>query len=143
LTSLPQRKRDGEFLFGVQYLTRYIRLSPTISELKQDPVIQSASFIKSGAAGTIFPIDDRQAHRLFALLARENPDVNSLWPDLAARFVPDVDSIEMVATEGRTALLAHLARERDKGIVEAEKRAVLQAVGSLKCEACGFDFESV
>lgn len=141
LTGLPQKRRAGDVTFHVRYLTRYIRFSPTLAELKQDPVIQTAAFVKSGPSGTVFPISDDQARRLVALLVRDNPELNTVWPDLEEQFVPDVDSPEMVATEGRATLLAHLARERDRRIVEAKKREVLQATGKLVCEACGFDFE--
>jgi hypothetical protein len=63
LTALPEARRDGDVTFHVQYLTRHIRLSPTLAELKQDPVIQTAAFVKSGAAGTVFPVSDDQLRR--------------------------------------------------------------------------------
>ena len=35
----------------------------------------------------------------------------------------------------------HLRLERDRGLVEAKKRAVFDANGNLACEVCRFDFQ--
>jgi 5-methylcytosine-specific restriction enzyme A len=49
------------------------------------------------------------------------------------------DGIEE-AEEGRTLTRAHLVRERSRKLVESKKAACLKATGTLRCEACGFDF---
>lgn len=49
------------------------------------------------------------------------------------------DGIEE-AQEGRTLTRAHLVRERSRKLVEAKKAACLKATGTLRCEACGFEF---
>lgn len=56
--------------------------------------------------------------------------------------LPDVD-LDMAVTEGGSRLVLHLQRERKRALIEAKKAAVLNKIGSLKCEACNFDFSLV
>jgi predicted HNH restriction endonuclease len=44
------------------------------------------------------------------------------------------------AAEGNPRLVQHLLRERNRTLVVKKKQAVLDALGNLACEACGFDF---
>lgn len=44
------------------------------------------------------------------------------------------------AAEGRVLTRMHRHRERDPAIVRRKKERVLQATGTLRCEACDFDF---
>jgi hypothetical protein len=82
LTAVSSDGRIRDRSFDVRYLTRYLPASPPLSELKSDPVIKTASFVKSGPAGTVFPISDSQASRLYALVVRDNPKLRTIWPDL-------------------------------------------------------------
>ena len=50
--------------------------------------------------------------------------------------LPDIDAVN----EGTPHFVAHLRRERDRGIVEKKKAEVHRSTGRLACEACGFDF---
>jgi 5-methylcytosine-specific restriction protein A len=45
------------------------------------------------------------------------------------------------AEEGRILTRIHRSRERSRQLVEQKKASVLKAHGSLRCEACAFDFE--
>jgi hypothetical protein len=47
------------------------------------------------------------------------------------------------AAEGNPLLRQHLKRERARWLVRQKKQEVLQATGSLACEACGFDYAKV
>jgi 5-methylcytosine-specific restriction protein A len=49
----------------------------------------------------------------------------------------DTDSVR----EGQILYKLHKVRERDRKIITAKKTKVLKETGSLKCEACKFDFE--
>jgi 5-methylcytosine-specific restriction protein A len=49
----------------------------------------------------------------------------------------------VTAEEGEFVLTEHIERERDGGLAALKKKAVLAAVGCLKCEACDFDFGEV
>lgn len=44
------------------------------------------------------------------------------------------------AEEGKLLTRVHIARERNRAIVETKKKRVLAKFGRLVCEACGFDF---
>lgn len=52
-----------------------------------------------------------------------------------------VDFVEE-APEGRVLTRRHVVRERSRKLVDSKKRSVLQATGSLRCEACDFDFSA-
>lgn len=62
--------------------------------------------------------------------------------DLIAEFVearaPEVE--EDLSEEGAARLRLHMVRERDGDLAKRKKAAVLSSTGSLKCEACKFDF---
>ena len=47
------------------------------------------------------------------------------------------------AQEGATVIREHKSRERDPKIVKLKKEKELLRKGTLKCEACGFDFKAV
>jgi 5-methylcytosine-specific restriction protein A len=51
------------------------------------------------------------------------------------------DSLE--APEGKILTALHRFRERSKKLVKTKKQKVLNELGRLDCEACGFNFESV
>lgn len=73
----------------------------------------------------------RVAEAIMATL--EDPDIGKAWPE------PDNEDITEAA-EGRVLTRKHLARERDRRLVEAKRRQVLAKTGQLVCQACGFDF---
>ena len=42
--------------------------------------------------------------------------------------------------EGRLLTRKHLARERNRKLVETKRKQVLKKLGKLECEVCGFNF---
>ncbi len=82
LTAMNSDERIRDRRFDVRYLTVYLRASPSVTELRSDPAIRTASFVKSGPAGTVFPISNSQASQLYALLVRDDPKLRTIWPDL-------------------------------------------------------------
>jgi 5-methylcytosine-specific restriction protein A len=70
-------------------------------------------------------------------MEREQSHVMANTP---ADSFPDVDYESMTAIEGRRKWAQHFSRERKPEIVTAKKAHVLKTTGSLKCEACEFDF---
>lgn len=67
-------------LFGVRYTTNRFA-GPTLDSLRNDIILQSASFLKSGPAGTIFPLTGEQGTRLAQLCAASYDE----WIDRTAR----------------------------------------------------------
>ena len=61
---------QGDVHFGLRYLTAYFANGPTISQLRADRTLRSASFLKTGPAGTVFPLTRPQAARLVRLAER-------------------------------------------------------------------------
>jgi 5-methylcytosine-specific restriction protein A len=53
---------------------------------------------------------------------------------------PITAELQPDAEEGRLLTVLHLRRERNQRLVEKRKEAALQSSGSLRCEACDFDF---
>lgn len=146
LTGVPARpaRRGIEVNFGVRYLTSHLRQPVHLTEAREDPDLSDASFLKSGPAGTLFPLSYDQAQALLRLVADRNPEVTSVWPDLAnlhdAPAVPDLDDLPDSAAEGRSRIRLHYSRERDPRLRHRKKVRVIASTGRLACEICGFDF---
>lgn len=56
--------------------------------------------------------------------------------------IEDVDK-GAVVKEGKRIQKVHFVKERNRGIVEMKKQAILRQYGSLDCECCGFSFSSI
>ena len=101
----------GDFLFRVEYLTHRFSSRPNVHELRQLPLLNTASFLKSGPATTLFPLAREQAEVLFRLLLSRNPELEKIWPDLEsvpyAGLAPDLD-IKNAVTEGGRKIVTHL-----------------------------------
>lgn len=59
---------DPIYHFGVEYATNLVE-GPTITDLRRDPLLRTASFLKSGPSGTVFPLTSEQGTRMLQLLA--------------------------------------------------------------------------
>jgi 5-methylcytosine-specific restriction protein A len=57
-----------------------------------------------------------------------------------AEVAGDVADLEEEASEGRILMAIHKRRERNPGLTRKKKAHILQNLGALECEACGFDF---
>jgi hypothetical protein len=136
---------SGEALFSVRYLSPMLARTIPIDELRRDPVIRDASFLKSGPSGTVFPVSMAQGERIYAHVCRWNPLASDIWPDIDEGFQAvrpnDIDLLDVAGREGGRKLVQHLRIERDRRLVEAKKRSVLGLRGRLTCEVCGFDFK--
>jgi hypothetical protein len=86
----------GESWFDLRYLTAPAESPLGIETLRADPVVGDASFLKAGAAGTLFPITVVQARRLLHLLGKDNP--------LLRGFTWDVEAAPSAAGEPTRAL---------------------------------------
>lgn len=58
----------------------------------------------------------------------------------AAWIEPDIDEGMQEAAEGRLLTRKHLARERNRQLVESRRRQAMKRYGKLACEVCEFDF---
>jgi len=67
LTSPNAGFRNGYEHFRVRYRTNFIQ-GLRLKELRRDKIVGSASFLKSGPSGTIFPLTDVQGRRLLSWL---------------------------------------------------------------------------
>ena len=64
----------------------------------------------------------------------DDPEVGPTW--LGA----GIDEGIQEAAEGRLLTRTHIARERNRQLVETKRNQALKRDGKLACEACGFDF---
>jgi 5-methylcytosine-specific restriction protein A len=64
----------------------------------------------------------------------DDPETESAWADT------DIDDGLQEAPEGRLLTRKHLARERNRKLVDSKRKQALRKHGKLACEACGFDF---
>ena len=134
---------EGDQLFQVEYLTTRFESMPGIAELRTVPILNTASFLKTGPATTVFPLSPEQADVLVRLLVARNPRLASVWDDLGLMstymIAPNVDDAG-ASLEGSKKWLAHFVRERNRSVVENKKANVLRKTGALACEICAFDF---
>jgi hypothetical protein len=72
---------------------------------------------------------------------RRELEKNDVILDIFANSFPDVDYESLTVKEGTRLWVQHFSRERRPQIVAAKKAHVLKTTGSLKCEACEFDFK--
>jgi hypothetical protein len=73
---------DGQTWFGLRYLTAPLEVPLSIEELRADSVVGTASFLKAGAAGTVFPLTEAQADRLLRMVQKRNPATREFaWND--------------------------------------------------------------
>jgi hypothetical protein len=133
---------------------RYFRLSTspecwsltTIAELRQIPILNEASFLKSGPAKVLLSLHQQQFELLLRYIYARNPELQLEWPDVDvkpfAAILPDLD-LSVLGYEGQIKLVHHFIRERDRSIIDWKKQYVLQKKGRLACEVCTFDFGEV
>jgi hypothetical protein len=75
----------GDSIFNLLYTTPPLKVPLGIAELRRDRVLKDASFLKAGAAGTLFQVSRAQADRLLALLHGRNKDARHIeWPKMKA-----------------------------------------------------------
>jgi hypothetical protein len=136
----------GETLFLVRYLTGILAAKPTITELRQIPFLNEASFLKSGPAATVLSISTERAELLIRVIYGKNPELPVVWPDVDhntfGALIRELD-LDFFSREGQLKLVRHLIRERNRAVIEAKKQAALRATGRLVCEVCTFNFEDV
>ena len=83
-----------------------------------------------------FGSDPARCHSVAAAIVKSLDDGEVL----TAAVDQDIDEGIEEAPEGRLLTRKHLARERNRKLVESKRRMVRKATGALSCEACGFDF---
>jgi hypothetical protein len=90
----PHDGLDGKiYYFRVEYLTNFIE-GPTIKELRRDPHLQTASFLKAGPAGTIFPLSQEQGSRILQCLTDSERSLGT-----ASREEVDLDSAAEIQSQ--------------------------------------------
>lgn len=77
LLRVADRDRRGDTFFRVEYSTNELASPVPIETLREDRVLASASFLKRGPAGTVFPLTDAQSARLAAIAIGFNGDTLS------------------------------------------------------------------
>lgn len=144
LRSSPRRYAGRQARFDVRYLTGYLAHPVHITLARRQPALRNASFLKSGPAGTVFPLSRSEASVLHGLVVRRNPECAGIWSEFSAptevEIPPDLDETPPGGTEGRRRLVRHFIRERNRVLIHEKRKSVLAKTGRLACEICGFDF---
>ncbi len=133
-------RSGGNWHFKVKYLSERFDCMPGIVELRADPVLQDASFLKPGVFRTVYPLTAKQASAIYRAVVSVNPS-DDIWRDIAkAPRLPDVD-LNLSGKEGRRKLVRHLHIERAPDLAP-KKKAQFRSKhnGHLFCECCGRNF---
>jgi ASCH domain-containing protein len=72
LVGIRPPNSEGTTFFELMYLTGAFDAPLGIAALRSDAALRDASFLKAGAAGTVFPLSAGQADRLLALARMDN-----------------------------------------------------------------------
>ncbi len=132
--------KRGKWRFSVRYLAERLDYVPSISELRAEPKLRGATFLKPGVFRTVYPVDRQQASAIYRAVVSANPN-SDVWRDLFhARKVVDPE-LAAAVKEGRRQLVTHFRAERDPSLPRAKKAEFRRAHGGrLFCECCGHDF---
>jgi hypothetical protein len=106
-------------------------------------VLSKSILLKYGPSTSVVRLTDEEGERLYRLVVAQNPETESVWPELLGRETPQTLSlldVDLTGKEGSRVLRNHLQIERDRSLVDAKKAAVLTITGRLACEVCMFDF---
>jgi hypothetical protein len=154
---------DGQ-LFAIEYLTGRLAHPVSGATLRDAAALESASFLKAGPAGTVFPLTDSQSIALAEYVAGANPATTSVLEDwlvgvggLAVTGALQRDDPEWEAPidrddlaffeseyeEGRRKLIVHVVRERSARARALAKEAHRARTGGMRCIVCTFDYEAV
>jgi hypothetical protein len=74
-----EKDDNGDAYFDVLYLTPPFERPLLIQELRADPIVGPASFLKAGAAGTVFLVSHEQARRLAELVRERHEGLNAIF----------------------------------------------------------------
>jgi hypothetical protein len=132
---------DGEKDYRLQYLTDVVPRPLRQDELRADPVLAGAIFLKRGPATSVLRSSISEGEHIYRLFASRNISIKGTWPDLELSETA-LSDVDQSAIEGAPKLVAHLRRERNRGLVDAKRRDVLKRNGKLECEVCSFDFKN-
>jgi hypothetical protein len=73
IVNVRPRDANGDSWFTLRYTTGPLENPIGIEQLRRDPILGDATFLKAGAAGTVFALTPPQASRLEKLIASANP----------------------------------------------------------------------
>lgn len=105
---MGQYTEEGQFLYKVRYLTGVIGRPLRLRELRCEPELQNAIFLKVGPAASVVRLTPEEGAHLYRLVVAENPSVAGVWPELedkSASLIGVDDSVVLGAavTPGGTA----------------------------------------
>ncbi|MEQ1795400.1 MAG: HNH endonuclease [Nitrospira sp.] len=133
------REKQGNLSkFVVQFLTDKFQVPLSIAELRSNPFLVSASFLKAGPSGLLFPLSQEQAELLYSLIEKVNtlPSRIDWFADEPNAYAYSSPS----SMEGAPKLVQHMIRERDRQLAAYKKASVAAGGLRLACEACGVAF---
>ncbi len=64
----PKKDAEGRTRFKVRYTSGALNYRPCLAQLREDQILSGASFLKSGPAGTVFPLTQEQGDRLSEII---------------------------------------------------------------------------
>ena len=134
---------EGFYRYRLRYLTGVLPQPVERATLSSDPVLSRSILLKYGPSTSVVRLTDDEGEQLYRLVVAQNPETDSVWPELLGRETPQALSlpdVDLTGKEGLRVLRSYLQVERDRSLVAAKKAAVLIATRRLACEVCTFDF---
>jgi hypothetical protein len=128
-----RKSRAGKTLFDVVYLAKLLE-TISIVELRQYRSLRDASFLKSGPFATVYPLSNDQGESLFRIAALRNPDLWSVWSDIAVKEHEEMDkpiASSLLAPPLRVEVIIN------RIIRDTAKTKLLKIKYGHRCQLCG------
>jgi 5-methylcytosine-specific restriction enzyme A len=128
----PDRFRNVNGVY--MKLMNFRRLDPSFTESGKTGLTHGGR--EEDAVWNEFASDPQRCHAVAEVIRQALADSQEQGTITAHVAEPETAEAE----EGRVITAMHRARERNQALIKGKKQGVLEKLGRLACEACGFDF---
>lgn len=97
-----ERTPDEEEIYNVRYLTAVVDSPLTLAELRIDPMLKNAIFLKNGPASSVVRLSEQEGAHLYRLLIARNLAIQGVWRDLESSDTSFADSNRAVVAISST-----------------------------------------
>ena len=97
-----ERTPDEEEIYNVRYLTAVVDSPLTLAELRIDPMLKNAIFLKNGPASSVVRLSEQEGAHLYRLMISRNLPIQGVWRDLESSDTNFADSNRAVVAISST-----------------------------------------
>ncbi|MDD3118913.1 MAG: HNH endonuclease [Victivallales bacterium] len=127
-----EKQEDGQLIYSLRYLSEVLSQQPNIKKLREMELFSNASFLKSAAAGAIYPLKNKQGEFLYNSALQEWNQIQNNPLVILTKLLSD-DTIRK-ATIVKLAEFWHYAKSKfpDKTFITLFPNCVRMNIGMVK-----------